>query len=146
MRRKRPTLLAALALCLSVGAVDAGGDSRAVRIASFARVSPDEATFVLQGVGTPAARHCARATIHAQYLPWRRWPWEAELVTRKQHREALDELARAYTAATDTQFGILGTGLGEDPGNAECRFISRALAILEEGNGRRVVYSYFKHP
>src|SRR5260370_23662246 len=119
MRRKRPPVLAAVALCLSVGAVDAGGDSRAVRIASFARVSPDEATFVLQGVGTPAARHCARATIHAQYLPWRRWPWEAELVTRKQHREALDELARAYTAATDTQFGILGTGLGADPGNAE---------------------------
>jgi len=146
MDRTRLRLLVALALCLSVGTVDAGGTSRVVRIASFSRVSPDEATFVLEGVGFPAARQCQRATIHARYAPWPRWPWQPELVTRKQHREALDELAREYKAATDTRFGVLGTGLGEDPGNGECHFMSRALAIEEEGDGRLVVYSYFKHP
>ena len=146
MERTRSLVLASLAICLAGDTVDAGGVSRAVRIASFSHVSPDQATFVLEGVSGPAALNCRRATFHARYSPWWRWPWEPELVTRKGHREALDELARAYKADADTRFGVLGTGLGEDAEDGECHFSSRALAILEEINGDHVVYSYYNHP
>lgn len=76
------------AMCLGLATADAGGDSRAVRITSFSRVSADRAVFVLKGLTGPAAYKCSQATIHARYSPWWRWPWEADLVTRKQHCSA----------------------------------------------------------
>ena len=89
--------------------------------------------------------HCRTVTVRAHYFLSARF-WSTPIVSRAQHRAALDHLQRDYERRVDTRFGIMGTGLGEDPTNGRCNFRSRALEIAEEISGERVVYSYFKIP
>jgi hypothetical protein len=87
--------------------------------------------------------HCPQVTVVAQYSLWT-WPWRKPVVRRDNHARALDHLSRDFDAHADTRFGILGTGLGEDPHAGACHFRSRALSLEEESAGEWVVYSFFK--
>ena len=143
MRRAVWVTFVAFALGLSDGPAHAGGSSTPVRITAFSRTSSESATFVLAGISTDVMLHCPQITVVAQYSLWA-WPWSKPAVSRSEHVRALDDMAREFAAQTDTRFGILGTGLGADPRAGACHFRSRALAILEEYDGRQVVYSFFK--
>ena len=143
MRRRSSILFAALAVVIGAGQARAGGDSVPVRIRSFSRTSAQSATFVLAGISSDVVANCSQITVVAEYSLWT-WPWAKPVVTRGEHELALDHLSRDFVAQADTRFGVLGTGLGEDPQAGACHFRSRALSLLEEIGGGSVVYSFFK--
>ncbi len=135
--------LTAMAFALISAPVQAGGSSTAVRIASFSRASPQSASFVVVGIDEDITQRCRKITVAAQYGLWS-WPWTKPEVSRKAHQRALDHLAADFAARADTRFGVMGSGLGEDPKHGACHFRSRALSLEDESAGKQVVYSWFK--
>ena len=140
VKRHLPIAISLLALASSASA---GGDSRAARIIEFIRASPSAATFVVEGTSEEMMPGCRRITVVARYSLWT-WPWAKPTVTRDAHERALDQLYRDFSAKSDTRFGLMGSGLGDDSAGGACHFRSRAVAVLEEFGGRKVVYSFFK--
>src|SRR5260221_11442985 len=102
----------ALAFVLpSAPTVRAGGDSNDVRIASFVRDSDASATFTLDGGAKDVVHGCRSITIVARYGLWT-WRRGRPVVTKSEHRHALDRLAPEATQGL-TRFGLMGSG-GED--------------------------------
>jgi hypothetical protein len=66
--------------------------------------------------------------------------------TREAHLDSLTLLQKALDSHAVTRFGVMGSGLAQEPSDGPCVFRSRGLAPLEESDGRRVVYSAYKRP
>src|SRR5260221_11499689 len=103
---------------LSAPTVRAGGDSNDVRIASFVRDSDASATFTLDGGAKDVVHGCRSITIVARDGVWT-WRWGKPVVTKSEHRHALDRLAAEATKGL-TRFGFMGSGVEDDPAGREC--------------------------
>ena len=86
---------------------------------------------------------CATATVEASYKhePLGRRTWSESLVTSSTQREAIQRLAAAAASGTIIRLGSMGSGVKASK-SAKCTFESRGLALVEEFDGRKQVYSF----
>jgi len=132
-------IIALLASGLSL----AGGDSwqvKVLRVTEKGGVSVVEISPIDRGAPWDG---CAVATIKASYQPepLGRRTWSENLATSSTQREAMRVLATAANAGAVVRFGSMGTGVVQRS-SPKCAFESRGLALLEESDGRKQVYSF----
>ncbi|HET6897555.1 MAG TPA: hypothetical protein VFK70_04370 [Vicinamibacteria bacterium] len=136
-------------MLLAASLAGAGGASSEVRVISFQRTGETNARLLVETTSTRRlpARVCRIREIIITYDIAQAWGRKTEKTfTREAHLEGLTLLQKAFESHSVTRFGVLGSGLGQEPTDGPCIFRSRGLAPLEEFNGGRVVYSAYKRP
>jgi hypothetical protein len=134
--------IAVLIIAFSQAAI-AGGSSYRVKLLIVA-VNPDGSAYITlkpeEAAGPWAGCPSARILVKFEKEPLGRRTWSANIVTMEKHREALAALTEALKSGAVTSLGEMGPGFKTAD---RCVFESRGLAVLEESDGKRRVYSFY---
>ena len=137
-------LVILLVLAIPIPAL-AGGTSWLFRVKSVSDLPGGGQRIELlpQEPVTDFPNKCQVITVHLQYAP----PGPPyPRVSRDGYQEALAVLKSASQTGFLVRFGSMGSGLSHEGFASACEVASRALAVVEEYDGQRAVYSYFKWP
>ena len=132
-----------LAIAITATTVIAGGDSwqvKVLRVTDRGALSIVELSPVDRGAPWDG---CATATVETSYQPepLGRRTWSKSLVTNATQREAIQRLVAAAKSGNVIRIGSMGDGVKVSK-SAKCTFESRGLALLEEADGRKQIFSF----
>jgi hypothetical protein len=139
------TIAAILVLLLASFRVYAGGDSFDAEIVSLEPKGNEEYRLVMiqhsgPWIGGPESE-TRRITIHLRFHPATFEDNPHRLISLEKYREAIASLQTQARKGGKFRFGLMGEGLARIPGKKD-EFRSNALSVLEEHDGRKVVYSF----
>ena len=133
-------------LLLSTAPAWAGGDSWAFRVRSVTPTKTGHHLVLVPAETSDRFPACPTVAISVDFQPTQWGANSASLPNEGTNREAI-VLLRGVVGTPDViRFGEMGTGLSPARQGAACDFMSRGLRILEEPNGVKAVYSFFRVP
>ncbi|WP_431689333.1 hypothetical protein [Hahella sp. NBU794] len=112
-----------------------GGTSWSFKVSAYETVS--ETSAIIKVIPEDHFLYdCKEATLTLELKPTKT---TGLFVSRESQIYSLEKLKASFLSGTAIRLGSMGNGIAHTAG---CNFRSKGLAMLDEYNGRRVVYSF----